>query len=1212
MTTFNAGSIFASFRLDTAAINAGVRRVQTSVNGLGKTFRSSFDAGRRAARRFNNALKRTGSSISNVIKRFTSFRVVLASIAGVLGASRLTQLAADAENAELAFSNLTASIGEDASSALAKLRAALRGTVSDLDILRQANNALVLGVGDSIDQIAALAEGARRLGAATGRTPTEAFEDIIVGIGRQSRLILDNLGIIVSIEDANREYAEALGIVGRALDDAESKQAFFNATVAAVENAVERLGPDILTFGQVIGQFSASLQNFFTRVAQNVTPALRDLFEALIDLETLDLSSALGVAISIGIEGVANFIRQNGQRIINFFRELSEVVGVVVAVLQRVGSATVERFVNLVNSSPREIGQAIGRILTDVATRGLQVAIILGKAVLGGLLEALTNPAVRASITDFFIGAGEGIAEGLLRVFGVIQRGFLTLFAELTKLIQKIPGLGNLPNVFDALIEGAKLTEQTISNINFALRDLAEKQRQLFEEQASLGGEALQKNREEIAKINAQTDQLLRNRRVLQSQLAALAAGPLGVDLVSTDDLQTQAAEDAKALVDSFLRSLTTINFDDVSETAAEALSRFGEEARNLGAVFEREVGPSVDDLRNRVNEFASASVEDLAAVQASVDGFRNAINRLEAGLKAERLQGLNQLAGLGQIEDQIDPQAIRTPFALAVEAVQRLNGWILTLSGSLSEVSDAEFKRLRQSVLDVAQAASIASEELEKALDFGPQTLETQFVSDAIRQISFDADRLFQILNGNFVGLEGEADRLADSLVTNLQSALQSVASVDLQSLPTELINTALGQQINALRAILEAQTAEGANAEELAGLRERLAEVELKRAEIQERIRLESEVAAQNTANLEKLRAQASAQALENLNLEKLARGEINEEIEAQVGGLRRAVQLNTDAGRALQKQFEEGKISAAEFELAVSNIQITGDAQQLIDEIERGISKARGLRSLLDTPGTVPFARASLDQAVAERANQLKQARQEEASAGLTAAQQVDAQLASFTKLVGQAKLGNQQATDLIDNYREQGEELKKLIAGAEERNRAEAAQQEARDVVNTLGQNLTFGIIDAFRRGGDVLQVVADSFAASLEDQLSKLVENISNQIGDAIAPLFGDTGLGGTLGGLAGLGLAVGAAALARDGQTGSRVTEIPVEEIATSQTAVRGVVAGPANVAIAEVGAGIREANRGVESLLRDILEELRVANGAAFGAGGVGAAGVP
>jgi hypothetical protein len=64
-----------------------------------------------------------------------------------------------------------------------------------------------------------------------GISATQAFNDIVTGLGRMSPLILDNLGITVDLEATMKRYAETLGKTSDALTDTERKQALVNAVI---------------------------------------------------------------------------------------------------------------------------------------------------------------------------------------------------------------------------------------------------------------------------------------------------------------------------------------------------------------------------------------------------------------------------------------------------------------------------------------------------------------------------------------------------------------------------------------------------------------------------------------------------------------------------------------------------------------------------------------------------------------------------------------------------------------------------------------------------------------------------------------------------------------------------------------------------------------------------------------------------------------------
>ena len=65
-----------------------------------------------------------------------------------------------------------------------------------------------------------------------GITTTQAYNDIVTGLGRGSAMILDNLGIVVNSTEANEEYAKSIGKTAAQLTDAEKKQALINNVVS--------------------------------------------------------------------------------------------------------------------------------------------------------------------------------------------------------------------------------------------------------------------------------------------------------------------------------------------------------------------------------------------------------------------------------------------------------------------------------------------------------------------------------------------------------------------------------------------------------------------------------------------------------------------------------------------------------------------------------------------------------------------------------------------------------------------------------------------------------------------------------------------------------------------------------------------------------------------------------------------------------------------
>lgn len=119
-------------------------------------------------------------------------------------------------------------------------------TINQMAAMQAANQAMLLGVAKSPAEFDKLTRIAVGLGRAMGQDATKSIEDFTVGLGRQSKLILDNLGLMVSVEKANEKYAASVGKSVSQLTDAEKKQAFINEALAQGEAKLASLGDQTL------------------------------------------------------------------------------------------------------------------------------------------------------------------------------------------------------------------------------------------------------------------------------------------------------------------------------------------------------------------------------------------------------------------------------------------------------------------------------------------------------------------------------------------------------------------------------------------------------------------------------------------------------------------------------------------------------------------------------------------------------------------------------------------------------------------------------------------------------------------------------------------------------------------------------------------------------------------------------------------------------
>jgi|GEM_PF-5811265 len=175
---------------------------------------------------------------------------------------------------------------EGAAEYIDKINEVSLGTISNLDAMAVTTKALTLGVVDNADAMAQLVEVAITLGRAQGLSATKAVDDLTTALGRQSPMILDNLGISLKLSDAYTYYAEKLGKTADKLTDAEKKQAFLNAALDKGTEIAAQMGGIQDDNAAATEQLAASMNNLRVAVGTTLSdvlvPVIKDISEALV------------------------------------------------------------------------------------------------------------------------------------------------------------------------------------------------------------------------------------------------------------------------------------------------------------------------------------------------------------------------------------------------------------------------------------------------------------------------------------------------------------------------------------------------------------------------------------------------------------------------------------------------------------------------------------------------------------------------------------------------------------------------------------------------------------------------------------------------------------------------------------------------------------------------------------------------------------------
>lgn len=194
------------------------------------------------------------------------------------------------ENLTAGFNNLQASIGNDAVSKMTALQDATGGLISKMDLMQSANQAVLLGVDDGTGKFEQLAGASLKLGAAMGITAKEALDSLVVGIGRGSKLVLDNLGIMVNSEQAYKDYAKSINVTVDALTDSQKKLAFQKAAFEAANESAAALAEPADTAAGAYARFKVSIGELIDQMSVAISDS--DRLKTAINLGTEAVEAA--------------------------------------------------------------------------------------------------------------------------------------------------------------------------------------------------------------------------------------------------------------------------------------------------------------------------------------------------------------------------------------------------------------------------------------------------------------------------------------------------------------------------------------------------------------------------------------------------------------------------------------------------------------------------------------------------------------------------------------------------------------------------------------------------------------------------------------------------------------------------------------------------------------------------------------------------------
>lgn len=216
--------------------------------------------------KFGADLKDFKKGISNIDSSLKQLSGGFSALGGMIGASFIVdeivqftseavELANQAEGVQRAFDRL------NDPNLLSKLRKATSGTVSDLELMKKAVQAKNFRI--PMDTLAKGLEFAQIRAQETGQSVDYLVDSFVTGLGRESVMILDNLGI--SASDLKERMAEG-GTMAEAVGQ-------------IIDESLKDAGARIETTSMLIDQQRTEINNLKKDIGESLQPAYRKFLE---------------------------------------------------------------------------------------------------------------------------------------------------------------------------------------------------------------------------------------------------------------------------------------------------------------------------------------------------------------------------------------------------------------------------------------------------------------------------------------------------------------------------------------------------------------------------------------------------------------------------------------------------------------------------------------------------------------------------------------------------------------------------------------------------------------------------------------------------------------------------------------------------------------------------------------------------------------------
>lgn len=368
------------------AFNRAITQMNRTVDATSKTIQQA------AA----NSANMTGAAgaLGNVLGGVLTAGAVAAGLAiAAAGTAIGTFIALAKRGSEIddiakSFNILESSLGGNVEE-LKKLREGAAGTISDIELMRIANQALIGTTGAFAAKFATtlpkLLEIARVQANATGQSVSEVYNAIINGVKQAQPRMLNHVGIIVKTTFANEAFAKSIGKDVADLSLEEQQMAALNAVMSAGGDVLAKYGGLAESADEKMGRLGATATNAINSLALATQPAFKRILDALQPI--FDFLAKFASAAAPYIAALANL----------FASLVEKILGPIGKALKGLNAETVAK--NFFTGGARIMG-ALAAGIAQGATLVIQVVTTIAKTIANFLIGFSPPPEGPLSTID--------------------------------------------------------------------------------------------------------------------------------------------------------------------------------------------------------------------------------------------------------------------------------------------------------------------------------------------------------------------------------------------------------------------------------------------------------------------------------------------------------------------------------------------------------------------------------------------------------------------------------------------------------------------------------------------------------------------------------------------------------------------------------------------------------------------------------------------